>query len=255
MDTPLKTEAEKKETEQKSPLAPLRTIAPLQILQSITARYIPKEEKMEKSKQWKWKNYLDEKRSIIFKTKKLHKNQLRDWKIFTEVDFVTQTQPIEFDGDNKGDTCYVLYFRSFFPIWVEIPWCHEWVALQSACFCYWSDAKEKCDQHFLKYIFQRALFSEVVDIYLWNREEWNKNEYTLRRDVYIKLNRLADPYHSDATFRSENHAMLSAEGAQRGMKRAIASYLNSQKKLKVGMSELDSTIITKSKTKKFGKKL
>jgi len=244
---------EKKEVSLLAPV-PSKPIPPLQILQSITSRYIPKEEKLEKSKKWKWKSYLAEKRSIIFKTKKLDKNQLRDWKYFMEVDFATQTQPIQFDGDTKGDKCFVMYFRCLFPIWVEIPWSHKWVALQSACFCYWSDAKEKCDEHFLKYIFQRTQFSEVVEIYLWNKQEWNKEEYKMRRDNYIKLNRLADPYHSDPTFLSENHAMLSAEGAQRGMKRAIASYSNSQKKLKVGISELDSTILTKSKTKKFGKK-
>jgi len=136
---------------------------------------------------------------------------------------------------------------------MEDPITKDWDSLQSACFCYCSEKKEKCCEQFLRYIFKKSSFEQVLSTFLWNQQEWKKEDYTLRRDAFIRHSRGLDLCHSDSTWRSENKSDVSSEQAQTGMKRTIVSYCNSQKKQKVGISKLDETPLTTSKMKMFAK--
>jgi len=234
-----------------------KTLTPSQILQSICSKHIPKEEKDNPNRKMKHKNFIDEKRIIIFKTYKIGVDNFRNsfhWASFIGVDFTTQCKPVTFEEDENKCESRVFYFRTKIPIWMEHPKTKDWKALLCSCFCYWSSDHEKCGKHFLQYMFQAQSFDEVLEIFQWNKSEWDTEDYKKRRDIYLKVHRSASPFESDATWRSENHARVSTGCAQLGMRRAFVSYCNSQKLAKVGMTEMEETPLTKSLMKKFGVK-
>jgi len=93
-----------------------KTLTPSQILQSICSKHIPKEEKDNPNRKMKHKNFIDEKRTIIFKTYKIGVDNFRNsfhWASFIGVDFTTQCKPVTFEEDENKSVFFI--FEQKFP--------------------------------------------------------------------------------------------------------------------------------------------
>lgn len=162
-----------------------KKITPFSIMDTIRAKFGSKEKEGVQRKKNIYKNKIDVSLPFLYKTVSafnlpFHISVLifqkwfarsnkvanidRDWYLHTNTtNFFWRQRVIvmDFIWFFRFEKCYIIYFRTVFPIWMEMPESKEWKALRSACFCYNEINKLKCAEHFVKYIFQMKTMDQV----------------------------------------------------------------------------------------------